>query len=56
MTLEKLIALIEDRLDGYGLVITDYDMLEKRIKEDTTADEVFDYKDCHTGDCQHVAW
>ncbi len=56
MTLEKLLALIDDRLDGYGLVITDMELLKERIINDTTSDEVFDYKDCHNGECAHVGW
>ena len=54
MTIELLLALIDDRLDGYGLVITDMELLEERIRNQATNDEVFDYKDCHIGECQHV--
>ncbi len=56
MTLEKLLALIDDRLDGYGLVIHDYAQLKERIENQALDDEVFDYKDCHNGECKHVAW
>jgi hypothetical protein len=47
MTRNDLLELI-DRLDGYGLTITDYDLLNERV--DAEADH-FDPLDCHTGDC-----
>ena len=54
MTLEKLLELIADRLDGYGLVVYDMAQLRERIENQATNDEVFDYKDCHLAECQHV--
>ena len=38
-----------DRLDGYGMVITDPDILWERL--DNEAD-YFDPLDCHTGICE----
>ena len=52
MTKEQINALLE-RLDGYGLVITDYEILSDRI--DTEA-APFDWHDCHecNGKCGHM--